>query len=80
MWRLFNKLFGWQYAHFLDLHDSHICRMVHINKNMWMGKIIGRAVFVNTDGTMRGGYFLQRYTPLTDELPSAPPTNHTNEE
>lgn len=69
MWRLLNKIFGWQYAIIVDCDDHHFRRMIPITNTAWMCSIIGKKVFIDSKGNYSGGYYMEHYVPLTSGLP-----------
>jgi hypothetical protein len=68
MWRLFSKLFGWQYVWVRDCGDSHICRVRKLPNGEWMGTIVSRNFFIPPSGKAYGAYLILDWKALTDGI------------
>jgi hypothetical protein len=65
MWRICNKLFGWQYIALSDCHSITINRVITLPDGSLMGKVISQMFFIDKQGNLSGGYFPQYWRPLT---------------
>lgn len=67
MWKIFNKLFGWNYVLIRDCGQYHICRVRLLPNGVLIGRLISRQFAIHPDGAITGGYGITEWFPITWE-------------